>query len=403
MKRNILKLGVSIVLGLYASTSLVYADDGGLTYSDVAGKRYYSEYDVSGVTLPVRISFYSNMNFKTEVKYIFYWEDAPDGEGRGEWALENGFMTSESIVVANVNKATGILIPNFDLNTVLAIKSGRGQISESTAPLTGVDNVSGDIIPAYDVTVNEIQGKKLTIGTKIWYFLNNMNCIVIDDSATVFMGTWKIEKGVLVVDGGWEERDANDVITGVRSQTFSILFSAAPAAGTTMKTYSNANLDSTVNLDAISAIPEEDTLPVPFNNDPITYAVSVSQFAGEQIIIEYNGGIQSRLTFNANMTYKREDDLALENPVINTGIWSVEEGVIILDEVHNDNHVAQLALRFPQEPKTGVTFKFININVSDLANEGDGKGIFASEGEATIFNPSEDPVASPAIIMYLLN
>ena len=65
MTRQILKMGTMLIVGLSASSTLLHAEIEKVTYDDVSGKRYYSEYnDPKYGLVDIRTLFYSNMNFK---------------------------------------------------------------------------------------------------------------------------------------------------------------------------------------------------------------------------------------------------------------------------------------------------------------------------------------------------
>ena len=398
-----------IVTGLCILASMVYAAPQKVTYADVAGKNYYSKYnDPTYGLLDIRVQYFSNMNFKTQVNF-FGWNDA---DINGEWAIENGVVTIEGIPNNDVNKSIATLQPDFDKGVIITNISGRGEIiTEDTMPLVGIDDIVGDITPPYEVSIAELQGKKMTLGTEVLYLFNNMTAAMVDGSTTIFMGTWKVENGVLVLDGGWEDRDGSGTVIGVATETFSMLFSAAPAAGTKIDVWTNAARDpdgTGINIDAFGEITAADAIPAPFNNDPVPYVASVEEFAGKRVVVEYleEGSLaQTEITFNDNMTFRSVDYFNTENPDVSTGIWSVEEGVLILDTVYNDHYVLQHAIVLSEKPANGVAYDFIGVEVSDSATEGEGVGVYASSGKAMIkLYPTEDTSsASPAVIMYLLN
>lgn len=398
-----------LVVGLCVLASVLYSAPVKVTYDDVAGKNYYSKYnDPNYGLLDIRVQYFSNMNFNTQVNY-FGWRDSGTV---GEWAIENGVVTNEGIPNENVNKSIGTIQLDFDNGIIIANLSGRGVIiTDNTMTYEGRDDISGDIKPGHEVSIDELQGKKITLGSEILYFFNNMTSIMVSGSTTIFKGTWKIEKGVIVLDGGWEDRDENGDITDVIVETSSILFSTVPAVGAKINLWTNAQLDpegTNVNVDAISDIVVADPVPTPFNNDPVPYLVSVEEFSGQSVVFEYveaGNTVQTEITFNDNMTFRLADDIAGETPEISTGIWSVEEGVIILDTVYNDNYVSQDAIIFSAKPQSGVSYELLTVDISDSTVEGEGLGAIASSGSGTISNyPLDDDLtASPAIIMYLLN
>ena len=75
-----------------------------------------------------------------------------------------------------------------------------------------------------------------------------------------------------------------------------------------------------------------------------------------------------------------------------------------LDTVYSDHFIAQDILTLDQKPDKGAKISYIGVDISDVANEGEGKKISAWEGTASIIDyPSEKNLSNPAIIMYLLN
>ena len=405
-----------LVVSLCVLASVLNAAPEKVTYDDVAGKNYYSTYG----EYDIRIQYFSNMNFNTQVDVPFFgWRDLDDpliGQPRvsGEWAIENGVMTSEAIPNGNANKTIATIEPDFVNKVIVSHLSGRGTIlTDDTRALEGVDDISGDIKPGYEVSIAELQGKKITLGSVNIYFFNNMTAILMEGDTTLFKGTWKIEKGVVVLDGGWEDHDENGDVTGLTVETSSILFSTVPAVGAKFNIWTNAKLDpngSNVNVDAIADIAVSDTIPAPFNNNPVPYLASVEEFSGQSVVFEHTlaGHImQTEITFNDNMTFSLVDDFEGGNPEISTGIWSVEEGVVILDTVYNDNYVSQNAIIFSSRPQSGVSYELLIVHSSDSAAEGEGIGAVAISEMGTISKyPLDDtptPTVSPATIMYLLN
>jgi len=396
-----------LAVSLCVLASVLSAAPVKVTYGDVAGKNYYSTYEGNDI----RVQYFSNMNFNTQIKFFGTWYN-PEQLGYpnvvGEWAIENGVVTSEGIPNNDVNKTIATIQPDFANAIIISNLSGRGEIiTDDTTPYGGKDDISGDITPGYEVSIAELKGKKITLGSETLYLFNNMTSILMEGSTTLFKGTWKVENGVLVWDGGWEDYDGNGDITGVVSETSSILFSAAPAAGAKINVWTNAMLDGeNVNIDAFADISVSDPVPVPFNNDPAGYTLSVEELAGKTLVVEDEDATQTRITFNDNMTFREEVDIIGGTPAeINTGIWSVEEGVLILDVVYNDHSISQSAAIFPEKPKSGISFEFIYIRTSDSETGGDGFGVVAEGGKTKLIDyPSDETAnASPAIIMYLLN
>jgi len=406
MTKQILKVGTAFIVGMVASSALLYADAEKVTYDDVSGKRYYSKYDVPGWGIrDIRTLFYSNKNFKIEVN-ILGWRDAGIA---GEWSIENGVVVTEGIPNDDTNKSIGTIEPDFVNNKLISHVSGRGVIlTDNTLPLVKVDNMPSDITPVYDLQTSDIKGKKMVVESEYWYFFNNMTCITIDNGDTTFMGSWKVEEGVLIIDGGWDDLDL--VNRKVTAEISTMLFNAKPAGNVTFDVYMNAMKEPyTVIINTFTDILATDPIPAPFTNDVIAYSATVEDFSGKKIIVEYeeNGNtVQDSFTFNDNMTYTNEYDIQSGNPEISTGIWSVEEGVLVLDTVYSDHYISQAVIHLSEAAKNGITLNYLGIDISDSAVEGEGKGIFASSDTATVisgFPDAESPTASPAIIMYLLN
>ncbi len=407
MRKNILKISVSMLLGLSVSNSFVHADIQKLTYADVTGKNYYSQYNHPDYgLLYVRTKFYSNLNFKVEA---YQSEDVWQDTGvYGEWAIENGVVATEGIPYGDVNKTLVTFEADFVNSIYYSSESGRGEITPRTFPILAPveDDIAEDIIPAHHLTLSEIQGKKIHSNGKVLYFFNNMTCIIMAGSDTIYMGTWKIEQGVLITDGGFVEYGDGGIITDTTLITSSTLFNAALGDGSTFDVWTNAiKVENGTIIDTISDVTSSDTLPSPFNNDPVIYQASVTDFVEKTIILEYSvtgNIIQSEFVFNDDMTFRKAEDLVSDNPEISTGIWSVEEGILILDIVYNDHYVRQDAVIFSEKPANGAKIEFIGIEVSDSSSEGKGIGIFADDGAGQIVDYPADG-ALPAIIMYLLN
>jgi len=407
MTKQIFKIGTTLILSLVASTALLQAEVEKVTYDDVSGKRYYSKYnDPTYGLVDVRTLFYSNMNFKVEAN-VFGWNDAGIA---GEWSIENGVIVTEGIPNTDTNKAIGTIEPDFTANKLISHASGRGEIiTDDTLPLINVDNLTTDIKPGYELQMSDIKGTKMVLGSESWYFFNNMTCITVDGGDTTFMGSWKLEQGVLVIDGGWDYVDGGERM--VDAEVFSIFFNAKPAIDVTIDVYSNATQEANdVVINAFSNIVDSDTIPAPFTNDPIAYMATVADFSGKTIVVEYEDEygdmIKNGFTFNDNMTFESHFDLDSDVPEISTGIWSVEEGVLVLDTVYDDHAISQEVLHLSEAPKNGVTINYLGIDISDSDANGEGKGIFASSDTATVisgFPDAETTTASPAIIMYLLN
>ena len=284
-----------------------------LEVSDLAGKK---------ITLDgMELSFYSNMTYK---------EEDSSELNTGTWSVENGVAIAD--VTFSVEDSESIVfafggIPAVGIDgTYYATQSDV--IMTDTFPITAITDLTDDIIPTFDVTVDMLAGKKITLDGMELSFYSNMT-YKEEDSSELNTGTWSVENGVAIADVTFSVEDSESIV---------FAFGGIPAVGidgTYYATQSDVIMTDTFPITAITDL-TDDIIP--------TFDVTVDMLAGKKITLD---GME--LSFYSNMTYKEEDSSEL-----NTGTWSVENGVVIANVTFTPKESETIVFTFGDIPAVGI-------------------------------------------------
>ncbi len=356
-----------------------------LVNCDIADKTFYTLINHPAGEIGIQTFYYGNMNLINEVTNA-------NGDWfsmSGTWSVENGVIISD-IVQNDINKTLTVDELVFDSLNTLHTEAGHGKLLSMTGVINGQYDISKTDIP-YPVSVDDFKGMKVnltyeesgepsTIGDL--FLFPNMTFSFGDSGEEV--GVWKVENGVLMLDSYWVENPTR-VETGVETWVFSDATHAT-----------NVNSD-TITINSARPIEAGDSYPLEFTADAITHPFSIEALAGKVIVVGdvENEIDQDKLFFYANMTYKQETHDDNGNPEIITGVWSVEEGALIIDVVYSDTKSTHYVITDNGDD----TVRFMEVVGGSTEVEPAVQKISISN----IPSESKNSGAATAVIMYLLN
>jgi len=357
---------------------------------DLIDTRHNVQYDNM---FPLDISYFGNMNYIGQI----------DNNGElqtvfsGTWSVQNGVILTDK-VSNDVNKTIGVNEIDFNAaegqaRQITRTEAGRGTFNVKTGETWPIGDTPETII-GHRVTYADIKNKKFSItytdsegsGTADIFLFPNMTYAVGNSGEDV--GVWKIENGVIVVDSYWINDDGSigkDAESWVFSDSAHIMV------------YINNSNEVNITINTENNITDTDNIPTNFTIEPVDHPFTVDQISNQVITVgtPNDTNNQDKLYFYPNMTFKQETHDDEGNPETITGIWSVVEGVIVVDIVYSDTASSHLIIT----DNGDGTVDAMEVVAGDTSRDEDIPVLDSSE------IPAETPVnsVSPAVIMYLLN
>jgi len=222
---------------------------------------------------------------------------------------------------ADNNSSNGITIPvsfssldgitttpedaSFDTDMGTALSTALVTEEDAAAHLN--ETLSDLGLESFQLTISDLAGKKITMANgDVLSFYSNMTYTEQIPGWGNHTGTWSVENGVLIID----------VTFGVADKdTVAVEFSASLASGVTVTANTTQTGNAEVHTTSISSISNltDDVIP--------PYTITYADIAGKTLYLPDDTAIY----FFKNMTSTQ--DVAVNG----TGVWSIENGVLIHD------------------------------------------------------------------------